>query len=53
MKKVKIIITGFVIGIITIVSCDDADFGRINPNELSPETFFKNEAQLELSLIHI
>lgn len=45
MKYIKYILAGF-ISVLTINSCK-MDLDLTNPNQLSPETFFKNEIQLQ------
>jgi starch-binding outer membrane protein, SusD/RagB family len=49
MKKIKYIVI-LLSGIFTINSCDTKDLELKNPNELSPETFFKTEAQVQSSV---
>ena len=49
MKKI-IYVIAIVSGILVIDSCDTKDFDLTNPNELSPETFFKTPAQVESSV---
>lgn len=49
MRKIKYIII-VLSGIFAINSCDTKDLETTNPNELSPETFFKTSAQVEASV---
>ncbi|WP_031425579.1 RagB/SusD family nutrient uptake outer membrane protein [Flavimarina sp. Hel_I_48] len=49
MKKIKIIMV-FLGGIFLINSCNESDLELTNPNQLSPETFFKNESQVQASV---
>jgi len=49
MRKIKYI-AAVLLGICTINSCNDNDLELTNPNELSPETFFKSEAQVQSSV---
>lgn len=46
MRKYKLIIT-FILCIAFVNSCDESDLELTNPNELSPETYFNTEAQVE------
>ena len=46
MKKIKYIVV-VLLGIFAINSCNDSDLELTNPNQLSPETFFKNEVQVQ------
>ncbi len=46
MKKATFILAIF-LGISTINSCSEKDLELVNPNQLSPETFFANEAQVQ------
>ncbi|TDD99372.1 RagB/SusD family nutrient uptake outer membrane protein [Flavobacterium cellulosilyticum] len=46
MKKIKYILI-LLSGIFAINSCDTKDLELTNPNALSPETFFKTEAQVQ------
>nr|WP_315180463.1 RagB/SusD family nutrient uptake outer membrane protein [uncultured Flavobacterium sp.] len=46
MRKIKYI-TILLSGILLINSCDTKDLDLSNPNELSPDTFFKSEAQVQ------
>lgn len=46
MKKSKTVIAIF-LGIFMINSCSESDLELANPNELSPETFFSSEAQVQ------
>jgi starch-binding outer membrane protein, SusD/RagB family len=46
MRKIKYIVI-VLSGILAINSCDTKDLELTNPNELSPETFFKTSAQVE------
>ncbi|MGB3776685.1 MAG: RagB/SusD family nutrient uptake outer membrane protein [Leeuwenhoekiella sp.] len=49
MKKIKLIFV--CIGSLFLVnSCNESDLELTNPNQLSPETFFKNESQVEASV---
>ena len=49
MKTTKIIFYFFLICITTLVinACGEEDLELVNPNGLSPETFFKTEAQVQ------
>jgi len=49
MKKIKYIII-VLSGVLTITSCDTGELELTNPNALSPETFFKNETQVQSSV---
>lgn len=49
MRKIKYIIV-MMSGIFAINSCDTKDLELTNPNELSPETYFKNEVQVQASV---
>lgn len=49
MRKIKYIVV-VLLGILTINSCNDSDLELTNPNQLSPETFFKSEAQVQSSV---
>jgi starch-binding outer membrane protein, SusD/RagB family len=49
MKKIKYLVV-VVSGIFAINSCDTKDLELTNPNALSPETFFKSEAQVQSSV---
>src|SRR5690606_3643797 len=49
MKKIKIILMVFVT-LIMVNGCDEEDFALTNPSGLSPETFFRTEAQVEASV---
>jgi hypothetical protein len=49
MKKIKYIVL-VLSGIFAINSCDTKDLELTNPNTLSPETFFKTEAQVQSSI---
>jgi tetratricopeptide (TPR) repeat protein len=49
MRKIKYIVI-LLSGIFAINSCDTKDLELKNPNELSPETFFKTEAQVQSSV---
>ncbi len=40
----------FLGGIFLINSCNESDLELTNPNQLSPETFFKNESQVQASV---
>lgn len=46
MRKIKYIVAAM-FGILAINACDTADLELTNPNTLSPDTFFKTEAQVE------
>ena len=46
MKKIKYIVV-VLLGIFAINSCNDSDLELTNPNQLSPETYFKNEVQVQ------
>lgn len=46
MKKYILIISAL-LGVFTINSCSESDLELTNPNQLSPETFFSNESQVE------
>lgn len=46
MKKTKFIIT-ILLGVFMVNSCSEKDLELTNPNQLSPETFFANEAQVQ------
>lgn len=49
MRKIKYLVV-VLSGIFAINSCDTKDLELTNPNELSPETFFKTEAQVQSSI---
>ncbi|MDR7369936.1 RagB/SusD family nutrient uptake outer membrane protein [Flavobacterium aquidurense] len=49
MRKIKYI-TVVLLGIFAINSCNDNDLELSNPNELSPETYFKTETQVQASV---
>ena len=49
MKKIKLILA-FFLCVVSINSCSENDLELTNPNQLSPETFFKNEAQVQASV---
>ncbi|PAM93313.1 RagB/SusD family nutrient uptake outer membrane protein [Flavobacterium sp. IR1] len=49
MKKIKYIVAAM-FGILIINACDTADLELNNPNTLSPDAFFKTEAQVESSV---
>ena len=49
MKKIKFILV-FLLCVVSINSCNENDLELTNPNQLSPETFFKNEAQVQSSV---
>ncbi len=49
MKKYKLILT-MLAAIFIINSCSDKDLELSNPNELSPETYFANEAQVQAAV---
>lgn len=46
MKNFKILLTLF-LSVIVLNSCSDDNLYKVNPNELSPDTFFQNEAQVQ------
>jgi len=46
MKKFNLILA-FVFAIAFTVSCNEEDLELVNPNQLSPETFLKTEAQVQ------
>ena len=46
MKKIKHIVAAL-LGVFAINSCDTSELELTNPNTLSPDTFFKTEAQVE------
>ncbi|NJB71565.1 hypothetical protein GGR42_002027 [Saonia flava] len=46
MKKFNLILA-FVFSIAFTVSCNEEDLELVNPNQLSPETFLKTEAQVQ------
>src|SRR6187402_1036202 len=46
MKKIKYIVV-VLLGVFAINSCNDSDLELTNPNQLSPETYFKNEVQVQ------
>tara|TARA_R110002050_G_scaffold116847_2_gene233405 strand:- start:67103 stop:68575 length:1473 start_codon:yes stop_codon:yes gene_type:complete len=46
MKKYKLILA-LLFGVLVIDSCNENGLELTNPNELSPETFFKTEAQVQ------
>ncbi len=46
MKKFNLILA-FVFSIAITVSCNEEDLELVNPNQLSPETFLKTEAQVQ------
>jgi hypothetical protein len=52
MKTSKIIISFFILisAIVIIHACSKKDLELVNPNGLSPETFFKTEAQVQSSV---
>lgn len=50
MKTIKIILIGAVLATGVLLSCDDSDLEKNNPNELLASTFFKSSAQLEASV---
>jgi hypothetical protein len=51
MKIIKYISTTFIIGgIILINSCGEKYLEVANPNELSPDTYFKNESQVQAAI---
>ena len=48
MKIIKYIFLTFLFGAIILNnSCDADKLAITNPNELSPDTYFKNEAQVQ------
>jgi tetratricopeptide (TPR) repeat protein len=49
MKKIKYTVV-VLCGILAINSCDTKDLELTNPNQLSPETYFKTEAQVQSSV---
>lgn len=49
MKKYRLILI-IILGFFTMNSCSDKDLELTNPNELSPETYFANEAQVAASV---
>jgi len=49
MRKIKYILI-VLSGVLTITSCDTGELELTNPNTLSPETFFKTEAQVQSSV---
>ena len=46
MKKLKIILTVF-LALFIVNGCDEEDFELTNPSGLSPETYFRTEAQVQ------
>ncbi|MCK8521766.1 RagB/SusD family nutrient uptake outer membrane protein [Aquimarina sp. D1M17] len=46
MKKI-ILITTVLLGFLSINSCSEEDLGLVNPNTLSPDTFFSTEEQVQ------
>ena len=46
MKKFNIIIV-LIASFVFTLSCNEDELELVNPNELSPETYFKNEAQVQ------
>ncbi|MDT0691157.1 RagB/SusD family nutrient uptake outer membrane protein [Salegentibacter sp. F188] len=46
MKKIKIILMAFVT-LFAVNGCDEEDFELTNPSGLSPETYFRTEAQVQ------
>ncbi|WP_299895103.1 RagB/SusD family nutrient uptake outer membrane protein [uncultured Aquimarina sp.] len=46
MKKIKLMTT-FLLGLMVINSCSEEDLGLVNPNTLSPDTFFSTEEQVQ------
>ncbi|WP_029033814.1 RagB/SusD family nutrient uptake outer membrane protein [Salinimicrobium terrae] len=46
MKKIKIILTVF-LAIFIVNGCNEEDFELTNPSGLSPETYFRTEAQVQ------
>ncbi|KGL63129.1 RagB/SusD family nutrient uptake outer membrane protein [Polaribacter sp. Hel1_85] len=50
MKNLKTIIIGSSIAIGLLFACDQSEIKLTNPNQLSPETFFKSSAQLEAAV---
>lgn len=49
MKKINLILV-FLGSVFLINGCNDSDLELTNPTQLSPETFFKNEAQVQASV---
>lgn len=49
MRKIKFIVV-VLFGILAINSCDNKDLELQNPNELSPDTYFKTEAQIQATV---
>src|SRR5690606_26437769 len=49
MKIYRLILI-IALGVFTMNSCSDKDLELVNPNELSPETYFANEAQVAASV---
>ena len=49
MKKIRVILMVFVT-LVMVNGCDEEDFELTNPSGLSPETFFRTEAQVEASV---
>lgn len=49
MKKFNLILA-FVVSIAFTVSCSEEDLELVNPNQLSPETFLKTEAQVQAAV---
>lgn len=52
MKTTKLIFSFFLLSVTAVVinACSDEDLELVNPNGLSPETFFKTEAQVQSSV---
>ncbi len=46
MKKIKLLAT-LLLGIISVNSCSDEDLSLVNPNTLSPDTFFTSKEQVQ------
>ncbi len=49
MKKIKLILAAF-LSILATHSCSDKDLELVNPNQLSPDTFFTTESQVQSSV---
>jgi len=49
MKKYKIILT-ILAGIFIVNSCSESDLELVSPTQLSPDTFFSNEAQVQAAV---
>ncbi|GAA3602528.1 RagB/SusD family nutrient uptake outer membrane protein [Flavivirga amylovorans] len=50
MKKIKIFLTSIVAIIGILISCDESEIDLTNPNQSSPEAFFKSSVQLEAAV---